>query len=270
MGDIFYDLPQHLLPMTGPGRWIVRVAEPASLAASLALESPERLVAVRLLSLSADSEPLNAWAPGLPIELVLTDSASEYPLLYRHTNLLDNHPVRAVIPVQPGFSKAVKVAVSLDFAVRLELGQPEAALIDELMEVLAFYLHQPTVAQPIECFHSTLLGFYHDQPVSLWAALEEEPTFLRYIADDGQVSLYGRLAHGDIATAALQNAELTTWIDQVLASASECRCCEFLESCGGYFKWPRPDYDCAGVKRLFGALRTAAVELRQDLTAVAD
>jgi hypothetical protein len=41
--------------------------------------------------------------------------------------------------------------------------------------------------------------------------------------------------------------------------------CPFFAYCGGYFKWPRRDYDCAGVKRLFDTLQTAATEVRQAL-----
>jgi hypothetical protein len=71
------------------------------LPALLAEENPDHIIGVRLLSLEANSEALNAWAPGLPLELVMTDPAAEFPLLYRHTNLLDNHPVRVMIPVHP-------------------------------------------------------------------------------------------------------------------------------------------------------------------------
>ncbi|MCB1778186.1 MAG: hypothetical protein KDI50_12200, partial [Candidatus Competibacteraceae bacterium] len=52
-----------------------------------------------------------------------------------------------------------------------------------------------------------------------------------------------------------------------LATHNECRNCEFLRHCGGYFKWPRRDYDCVGVKQLFSELRNAAIELRNDLEA---
>ncbi|MDV7398607.1 hypothetical protein RZS08_44795, partial [Arthrospira platensis SPKY1] len=105
----------------------------ARLPAALAAEDPERIAGARLLSLDVDSEPLRAWAPGLPLELVANDPATEFPLLYRHTHLLDNHPVRIAIAVRPGFAKAVRLAVALDFAVRLEVGQPDPALIDELI-----------------------------------------------------------------------------------------------------------------------------------------
>lgn len=267
MDEALYSIPQQLSAAAWPGWLIVRASDPAALVAALASENPERLIAVQLLDLTADSEPFNAWAPGLPIELIMRDPAGEFPLLYGHSNLLDNHPVRAVVPVQPGFGKAVKVALALDFAVRLEPAQPEPALVEELADILEFYLHQATVSQPVEFFHGTLLGFYHNQPEPLWAVLDEEPRSLRYVADDGTESRHGRLAGADIPADSAPDANLAGWIDRVLASAEQCRSCEFLASCGGYFKWPHRDYDCAGVKRLFGELRAAAADLRRDLAA---
>lgn len=263
MSEFLYNVSLNRLPDGRTEPLIVRASEPAALVATLAAEDPARIVAVQLLSLAADSEPLNAWAPGLPVELVMTDPAAEFPLLYRHVNLLDQHPVRVAIPVQPGFAKAIKTATALNFAVRLEPGQPEPALIEELATVLEFYLHQPTVAQPIDYFQGALLGFYHQEPTPLWLVLDEDPDGLRYIADDGAESLYGRLAGVDITAA--PDAGLASWIDQVLAVSEECRACEFRQNCGGYFKWPHRDYDCAGVKRLFRTLRDAADELRRDL-----
>jgi len=35
---------------------------------------------------------------------------------------------------------------------------------------------------------------------------------------------------------------------------------------GGYFKWPRQDYDCADIKPLLRNLTAAAEELQDDLT----
>ncbi|MBZ4193047.1 MAG: hypothetical protein LAE24_01895 [Candidatus Contendobacter sp.] len=266
MNSLIYNIPAHRLPDDREGRLIVRASDPAELIAALTPEDPGRVIAVQLLNLDADSEPLNAWAPGLPIELLMRDPAAEFPLLYRHTNLLDNHPVQVAMTVAPGFGKAVKTAAALDFAVRLELEQPDPALIEELAAVLEFYLHQPTVAQPVEYFHGALLGFYHDEPIPLWLILDENPGIVRYIAADGTESLSGRLAGADLTI--LPDADSKTGFDQVLATAEECRTCEFLKSCGGYFKWPRRDYDCAGVKRVFGLLREAAAELRRDLAAV--
>ncbi|CDH47516.1 conserved hypothetical protein [Candidatus Contendobacter odensis Run_B_J11] len=265
MNEFIYDIPVEQLPIYRGNHLILRTRHPAILPALLAEENPDHIVGVRLLSLEADSEALNAWAPGLPLDLVMTDPATEFPLLYRHTNLLDNHPARVVIPVSPGFGKAVKVAVALDFAVLLEAGQPEPALIEELTEVVTFYLRQPSVTQPVEFFHSTLLGFYHDDPMPLWVVVDENPRYQRYVTDAGIECLPGRLANVEVAVA--PDAHREHEIEQVLAANEDCQSCEFLRSCGGYFKWPHRDYDCAGMKRLFGLLQDAAAELRRDLDA---
>ena len=258
-----YDVPVERIAAYRDRQVRVRAHEPAALVAALADGNPELIVGVRLLALTADSEPLNAWNPGLPMDLLMSDPAAEFPLLYRHVDLLDHHPVRVIIPLRPGFAKAVRVAVALNFAVWLEPGQPDPVLIEELTEVMTFYLRQPNVAQPVEFFHSTLLGFYHGEPLPLWAVLEADPHCWRYVAEEGTESLPGRLAGGQFAVA--PDAGLDVWIEQALATADECRTCEFFQNCGGYFKWPRRDYACAGVKRLFGELREAAAELRRDL-----
>jgi hypothetical protein len=264
MSEFVYEVLAEQVPRYPNQSLIVRTREPARLPAALAAEDPESIVGARLLCLDVDSEPLHAWAPGLPLELVIDDPATEFPLLYRHTHLLENHPVRVAIAVRPGFAKAVRLAVALDFAVCLEMGQPEPALIEELVEVLGFYLRQSTVAQPIEFFHGTLLGLFHEEPAPLWVVLDENPQYQRQVGDDGTEDLPGRLAGSGIALAA--DADLSEWMERALAADEECQRCEFLQSCGGYFKWPRRDYDCAGVKRLFGELRDAAAELRHDLS----
>lgn len=263
MNELIYDIPAELLPMYRGKRLVVRVRDPGLLPALLAAENPESIVSVRLLSLAADSEALNAWAPGLPLELIMADPAAEFPLLYRHVNLNDHHPVRVVIPVSPGFGKAVKVAVALDFSVLLAVGQPDPALITELTEVAMFYLRQPTVTQPVEFFHSTLLGFYHDDPMPLWIMADEDPRYQRYITDAGLECLPGRLA--SVERTRNLSVHSDPAIEQVLAESAECQGCEFLQNCGGYFKWPNRDYDCAGIKTLLGELRDAAAELRRDL-----
>lgn len=263
MNNFLYDIPVAQIAAYRGKLLLVRTHEPARLPSDLAEEDPETIVGVRLLSLSADSAALNPWAQGLPLELVMTDPATEFPLLYQHTNLLDNHPVRVAIPVRAGFGKAVKVAIALNFAVRLEIGQPEPALIEELSEMAQFYLRQPTVAQPVEFFHSTLLGFYHNDPAPLWVVLDDDPVAQRYVGDDGAQGLPARLARVEIAVDSAEE------IEKLLTASEECQLCEFLGSCGGYFKWPKGDYECAGVKRLFGVLRQAADELRSDLAQTA-
>ena len=163
---------------------------------------------------------------GAPVEIILEDPA-HYLDLYRYTTLLDDHPVRIVIPVIPGFSKAVKLAVALNFAVKLVMGQPDEASLKEVDEVIDLYLHRSSVRQPIDFFHTTLLSFFHNQPISLWEVNEEPPV----------------------------------WPGHEL----ECHGCDFFSRCGGYFKSPDKTYRCDGVKRVFQTLASAAEEMKKDL-----
>ena len=163
---------------------------------------------------------------GDPLEIVLKDPG-DYLNLYSYTFLLDSHPVRIVIPVIAGFSKAVKLAVALNFAVKIEMRQPDSELLKEVEEVLDFYLHRSHVRQPIDFFHTTFTSFFYDDPISLWEINEETPA--------------------------------TVEKDQ------ECEECEFFNRCGGYFKWPDRRYRCDGVKRIFQTLANAAAEMRRDL-----
>ena len=163
---------------------------------------------------------------GIPLEILIADPR-DYLNLYGYTYLLDKHPVRIVIPVVTGFSKAVKLAVALNFAVKLEMRQPDEESLKEVNEVLDLYLHRSQVRQPIDFFHTTLASFLHNEPISLWEIAEEVPV--------------------------------------VPATDLECYECEFFNQCAGYFKWPNKTYRCDGVKSVFRTLANAAQEIRTDL-----
>jgi hypothetical protein len=156
-------------------------------------------------------------------------------------------------------------AGALRFPVKLEVGQPEPDTIEALQSVLDFYLHHTSVSQPVEFFHTSLMSFYNRNPVTLWDVQEEDPAYVRYVTDDGRETIarrpVGVRVTGDLGSfvAALQQA--------MLAERGECGDCEFLAHCGGYFKWPRKDYGCSGVKTLFHTLRDAGEALRRDLDA---
>jgi hypothetical protein len=129
--------------------------------------------------------------------------------------------------------------------------------------VLDFYLHHTSVSQPVEFFHTALLSFYHQAPATLWAIQEEDPADVRYVTADGRETIarrpVGVCVTGDLGSfvADCQKA--------LLAERGECCSCAFFAHCGGYFKWPRTDYDCSGVKMLFRTLRDASEALRHDL-----
>ena len=153
----------------------------------------------------------------------------------------------------------------MNFAVKLAVTQPDPDVIQEMSEVLDYYLHRSTVSQPIEFFHSLLMAFMEEEPLNLWTIQEEDPALFRYITDQGEETISLRFAAADVG----QNPSsfLETFITNLLAEKGECSACEFLKVCYGYFKWPHEDYSCNGVKALLRTVKHAAQELKQDLAA---
>jgi hypothetical protein len=203
------------------------------------------------------------WGHTIPVDLVVADPCRDLPLLYRYAPLCAAHPIRVSVPLAPGFANVVKLAVSLNFAVKIEGGQPDESLVAELLRLARFYLHQSTVSEPIEFFHSLFLAMYHHDPVTLWTIQEEDPSLIRYITDRGEETLPGRLAGVAL------NQGFSTFVqelqDGVAGETGECVNCDFLRQCQGYFKWPRREYRCDGVKALLQILKSAAEELRADV-----
>ena len=198
------------------------------------------------------------WASALPLDVLVRNPTVEYPFLYNFSKLLDKHPVRISISVKNGFVKAVRLALALGFSVKLEVGQPDASLIGELDEVLDLYLHRSEVSQPVEYFHSTFLSFFNrKQSSNLWSVQEEDPEQYRFISNEGVETVSPRFGE-------LDWKELKPTL-AAQSTMTECDGCEFLEPCGGYFKWPNKEFDCEGVKALFSSLSLAAEELRNDL-----
>src|SRR5690348_1248071 len=130
--ETVYNIPARHLDGFRDANLIVRSDSPREIVDSLSRTDPARVRFIQLLALPPDTSELEAWGEGLPIDLVLKDPAAEFALLYNYSNLLDTHPVRVTIPVVPGFSKAARLAVSLSFAVKLNLEQPDSFLFDEL------------------------------------------------------------------------------------------------------------------------------------------
>ncbi len=264
--SVAYNIPISMLETYRGRTLIVRSQNPSEFVDRLSQEDLNNILNVQLLSLNAEVGDLVHWAVSLPIDVVMRDPVSEFPLLYRFSDVVDNHPIRVSVPIAAGFSKAVKLAASMNFAVKMEIaGQLDQALIDELSQVLDLYLHRPSVSQPVEFFYSTFLAFYQGNDSTLWSIQEEDPAYFRYIADDGEETVSRRFAggrlNGDVG------AFVTEYQRQLLAEKSECNGCEFFANCGGYFKWPDKKYHCDGVKTLFSMIKEAAGELRRDLDA---
>src|SRR4051794_39246520 len=102
-------------------RLVVRSREPAELIACVSEADTENVAHLQLLGVDADVTDLIHEGENLPVDIVMRDPETEFPFLYRFARLLENHPVRVSVPVVAGFGKAVKLAMSLQFAVKLEM-----------------------------------------------------------------------------------------------------------------------------------------------------
>jgi hypothetical protein len=266
--SILYSVPVERAPAVAGGRVVLRAADPAAFAAAAPHVPVETVAWVQLIGVPDDPEAFDDWPEGVPVDVVLEDPANAYPALYRCATLIDRHPVRVTVPAVPGFAKAVKLAVSLHFAVKLRVGQPDPAVLEELSQVLDLYLHRATVDQPIEFFHSVLLATLYDASATLWQIQEDDPALFRFVTDAGEEAWPGRLT-GAEAGAATPASFVAEHRAALLAAGGECASCPHLAVCGGYFKWPDPTYGCDGVKALLGTLTAAAQELATDMAAAA-
>ena len=259
---LVYNIPARMIDAYRGRNLIIRSSLPAELADCLPRVAVSRLRFIQLLSVSADSSALEGAGENVPLEIFLGDPG-QYQRLYDFTNLLDTHPVRIAIRVVPGFSKAVKLATSLNYAVKLEIEQHDEILIEEIESVLDLYLHRSYVRHPIEFFQSLLLCLYRNEPVSLWEIAEESPAQVRFITDDGEETISKRFA--GVRLAVKLNKFVDTFAQELISEKRECHDCEFFSFCSGYFKWPDKAYSCAGVKRVFRTLVSASQEVREDL-----
>jgi hypothetical protein len=262
--SIVYNIPDTMIEAYRGRNLIVRGHDPSMMVQRLATHDVETLAYLQILGAGGNLDGLMRWEHAVPLDLVVQDLEADLPLLYRYTPMRAERPVRVSVPVMPGFSKVVKLALSLDFAVKLELFQPEPAVMRELLQVAGLYLHQSTVSQPVEFIHSMFLAFYHGDPVTLWTVQEEDPSHNRYITDHGTETISRRFAGVDLKYGVLSFIERFT--EELHTEKQECSDCESFHGCLGYFKWPRKEYRCDGVKAVFKNIKDAALELRKDLS----
>jgi hypothetical protein len=262
--SIVYNIPITMIEAYRGQNLVVRCHDPSTILQEHATLDLEMIEYLQILGIGSDIDSLMHWEHAVPVDLVVQNLEVDLPLLYRYSTMPAERPVRVSVPVAPGFSKVVKLALSLDFAVKLEPSQPGPALVEELLHVVGLYLHQSTVSQPVEFFHTMFLAFYRGDPVALWTLQEEDPSRMRYITDQGRETISRRFAGVELERDLPSFIE--KFIEGLLKEGSECSDCEFFESCLGYFKWPGKQYRCDGVKALFQRLKKAAGELKEDLS----
>lgn len=265
MNDVIFNIPPVQRENYRKQLTVLRSANVGEIVGALREADRPGIVGVQILSPTGDLDPAVGEFFSIPVDLLLVNVEMEYPNLYQWVALPEEGPARVSIPVVAGFGKAVKLALALGFAVKIEAIQPDAVGIREMHQVLDLYLHRPGICQPVEFFHSMLLAFYHDQPASLWAIQEEDPAGYCYVTDEGNETISRRFAgqHG--------TGNIETFLDRfkadLLAQGQECRDCEHFDQCGGYFKWPDRAYRCEGIKSVFRNIRTASEELKRDTAA---
>lgn len=210
--------------------WIVRVLDADDLGRLAGLPA-ERVAWVEVPLDLAHRRELDEFS----VDVLLTDPAAQAPHLYRLARLRDPHLPRLSIPAAPGLAQAAAIGMALGFPLRLLPIQPGPQALAELEATLERYLHDPQVSEPVEPFHSALAALLHGEPTTLWDAVERDPAWFRREPPEP--------------------ADL----------GPECVSCPVGSWCAGWFKWPDPDYDCAGVLRLFAQLERTALSLRADL-----
>lgn len=203
-----------------------------------------------------------AWATAarkegdVALDVIMSDPEAEFSLLYRLVDVRNVRDVRVTIPVAPGFLKALRLAASIQLPVRLLPGQPGPDLIDDLLEAVDFYLHDPMVQTPIEWFHSTIASLNGIPIEDMWMILEQDPNEFPKLDKSGNPTLPahqpGSVPENFVAshTATLSDEQLNDPWHQL---------------CRGYFQYPDPNYDCTGINRVLAALKAGADEMTADL-----
>lgn len=258
-------LPSTLAAGVGERPFVAIAATARELQRWLANPLPD-LQWVQVEGLLADVEAWAAAAQGkseVPLDVVLAAPGAEFASLYRLVDVRGAREVRVTMPAAPGFLKALRLAASLGMPVRLLPGQPSLAVLAELAEALAFYLHDPMVETPIEPFHSLFAAMHGAETGTLWMSLEEDPAvFVRY-GDDGQP----RFPRS--SDRAPDESALATFVERhlagLIAEDAECAECPWQQECAGYFKWPDRAYSCTGVRELFATIAAAADDIGQTL-----
>jgi hypothetical protein len=100
MNSVIYNIPAEQVSEFRGQRIIVRSLDPGEIVRELSDECLDDVQFVRLLSPKVAPDALATlarWGRSVPLDIVLDDPASEFPLLYNFAKLLDKHPIRVTI-----------------------------------------------------------------------------------------------------------------------------------------------------------------------------
>jgi hypothetical protein len=197
------------------------------------------------------------------LDVLLATPAEEFSQLYRLVDVCAVRNVRVSMPALPGFAKAVRLAAALRIPVRLLPGQPNPEVLNELAEVLTFYLRDPMIETPVEFFHSVLAFMCGAETGSIWTILEEDPATFRHLGTDGRSMFAGSFEF--LSPEKPASTFVRSRLKSLIEENGECATCSWQGICQGYFKWPDAAYACGGVKQLFSSLQEAATEMGLEL-----
>ncbi len=260
-----YNVPASIVEDYADKHLIVRSDVPTELVKAYGKVNSAGVQYLQILQPDCTPNPLLEIGEPVRIELVVEDFIPDVSFLHNYAEVGKRHPIRVGIRTSPGFSEAVKLSLSLGFAVALEVTQPDAVLVEEVKTVLDYYLHNPEVNQPVDFFHSLLTVLFDDSDCTLWEIQGEDPTMNGFVTDDGRLVLSRRLpsiALGEPESTFLDDLKLELLTDQ-----GECMTCPFFTNCLGYFKFPDRSFSCSHVRELLGILSSAAKELRREYDA---
>jgi hypothetical protein len=262
---LIYDVPASMVALYADKHLIVRSGNPAELVKALSVVDRPRIHHMRLLGPDGNTDHFNDLPAGIPIELVIAGDGPVPGFLYEYVKLLPKHPMRVEISVAPGFGKALNLALSLGFHVKLKMMQPDADLVEESKRAAEHYLHNPTVDRTVEFFHSLFIAFLDGSPRHIWNIQNEDPSLDRYVTDQGTLGFSERLGYLPMPE------QLDDFLDdfrlELLTERGECSTCRFFLNCAGYFKLPVRDFSCDNIKGLLQLLQDASKELRKEYEA---
>ena len=256
-----YNIPTSLVDSFRDEKIIIRSKSASELVGSLAEVDRDQLAYLQLLSVE-DAAPLSKLSESVSLDLVM-QSESDFSHLYRFAELGKFHPVRVTVPLSRGCTRTVKLALSLDFPVRLQVARLDDTLVDELTRILEYYLHHRTASQPIDFFHGVLTANYLNQAVTIWDIQEENPAYYRYVTESGKIEFprpFSESYRPDDGACFLDDYKM-----QLLLEQGDCSACLFFSTCLGYFKIPDKHFDCRRVKKLFQMIKDASTELKSSL-----